>query len=243
MIFCNINFKLLNANDLFNRVNHLPKVIIPVNAQLIVLGNTDKRFLNFLNDNYCCFDGQIPLNYAKKQKNIGNIDKLSGSDIVYDFCQWAKKNNQKVFFLGGKKLSNIKAVEKIKNDYSIEIEGYSPPYETYPFSEMFTVDCYNKISSFKPDVLFVGFGAPKQEFYVEENLKKFQAIGIKYIVCCGGTFEFVSGEIARAPKWISKIGLESIYRLFREFNIMRIKRILISFKFKKYLTKGPDFIL
>lgn len=66
-------------------------------------------------------------------------------------------------------------------------------------------------------------------------------MGIQYIIGCGGTFEFVSGKISRAPKWIQNCGFEGLYRLFQEFGMMRIKRILYSFKFYKYIKRKPDF--
>ena len=99
----------------------------------------------------------------------------------------------------------------------------------------------SRITEFKPDIIFVGFGAPKQEWFIEEQLEKLNSIGVKYIIGSGGTFEFVSGKIKRAPAWISKIGLESVYRLLQELNIARIKRIFYSFRFFKYIKHKPEW--
>ncbi|MGP1458605.1 MAG: WecB/TagA/CpsF family glycosyltransferase, partial [Treponema sp.] len=170
-----------------------------------------------------------------------NIEKLSGSQIIYDFCQFAKENEFKMFLLGGYKDSNEEAVKKIKSKYNIEIDGYSPPYETYPFSKSYMHSCLERIRHFQPDIIFVGLGAPKQEWFIEENKVYFNEIGVKYVIGCGGTFEFVSGKIKRAPTWISNIGLESIYRLLQELTWTRLKRIFYSFKFYKYIHNKPDW--
>lgn len=242
MEFCNINFNIFNKNELFERKPNETKCIATVNAQFIVLANTNERYMNYINSNYATFDGEVPLKKAKKNSaNFKNAQKLPGSEIVYDFAEFAAKNNLRTFYLGGYEDSNQKAVEVIKEKYGIEIEGFSPKYEPYPFSKEFVQSCKEKIENFKPQILFVGFGAPKQEFFIEENKQFFEKMGIQYIIGCGGTFEFVSGKISRAPKWIQNCGFEGLYRLFQEFGIMRIKRILYSFKFYKYIKRKPDF--
>lgn len=244
MKFCNVNFNILQKSDLFIRLENETKCIATVNAQFIVLANTDKRYMDYINSHYATFDGEIPLKKAKQfSKDFAIAEKLPGSEIVYDFCQYAKDNSLKMFFLGGYEDSNADAVRIVKEKYGIEIEGYSPPYEKYPFSEKFIKNCMGRLSSFKPDIVFVGFGAPKQEWFIEEQLKELNAIGVKYIIGSGGTFEFVSGKIKRAPAWISKIGLESIYRLAQEISVARLKRIFYSFRFYKYIKHKPEWQL
>ncbi|MCQ2596891.1 MAG: WecB/TagA/CpsF family glycosyltransferase [Treponema sp.] len=242
MEFCNINFNILKKNELFERKENETKCIATVNAQFIVLANTNKRYMDYINSNYSTFDGEVPLKEARKfDKAFIEAEKLPGSEIVYDFAQFAKENNLKTFYLGGYEDSNAEAVKVIREKYGVEIEGYSPKYEPYPFSENFLKECNRRIEAFKPDIIFVGFGAPKQEYYIEENKDSLNSLGVKYIIGSGGTFEFVSGKIKRSPKWVSKIGLEGFYRLLQEFNLNRIKRILYSFKFYKYINKKPDW--
>jgi len=170
-----------------------------------------------------------------------NYEKLAGSDMIYDFCEFAKKHNYKIFFLGGKIANNKIAVEKIREQYDITIIGYSPDFEDYPFSDKFNSSCLEKIVAFKPDILFVGFGAPKQEYWIDDHIALLSEIGVKYAIGCGGTFDFVSQKIKRAPVFIQKIGLEGVYRLFQEPSKMRWKRLVDSCKFFKYIWHKPDF--
>jgi hypothetical protein len=66
MLFCNINFNQKNRNNIFESpCENKPKLIIPVNAALIVESNNSKRFLAVLNNNYVTFDGRIPYLCAK----------------------------------------------------------------------------------------------------------------------------------------------------------------------------------
>lgn len=244
MYFCNIDFKLAQRKELFSvEKKYAPKCIIPINAQVIVLANKNKRLLEFINRQWPVFDGQVPLKKAKSlNMNFNRYEKLSGCEIVYNYCQFAVNEKKKIFFLGGEQESNQMAVEKIKSLYfGIEIEGFSPSFEKYPFSNDFLYSCFSKLELYKPEILFIGFGAPKQEYFIEDNYERLKTLGIKYIVSCGGTFDFISGKFKRAPQWVQNVGLEGMYRLFKQFNMMRIKRIMESVAFYRYVNKKPDF--
>jgi N-acetylglucosaminyldiphosphoundecaprenol N-acetyl-beta-D-mannosaminyltransferase len=167
--------------------------------------------------------------------------KLSGSDIIYDFCELAQEKKYTVFFLGGEKKSNQIAVNSIKEKYNISISGFSPAFEDYPFSDDFNNSCLNAIKQSRPEILFVGFGAPKQEYWIDDNKGVLYNMGVKYAIGCGGTFDFVSNTVKRAPVFIQKIGLESLYRLLQEPGKRRYKRLVNSFKFFKYIWYEPEF--
>ena len=244
MEYCNLNINLTNKKELFEIDKKKTKCIVTLNAQIICLANTNQELYEFVNSNYATIDGQVPLKCAKifKRKEFKNCEKLSGSEIIYDFCELAKEKKMKLFFLGGKEESNKRAVENIKRDYGIEVAGFSPKYENYPFSKGFVESCFKEMEAFKPDIVFVGFGAPKQEFFMRDNMDRLKKCGVKYAVGSGGTVDFVSGIVKRAPKWVAKLGLEGFYRLFQEFNKARFKRLTNSFKFFKYIWKKPKFI-
>lgn len=76
------------------------------------------------------------------------------------------------------------------------------------------------------DILFVAFGAPKQEFWISENL---QNLPVKIAIGVGGAFDYISGKVERAPGFIQNIGFEWLYRLLHE--PWRIKRQLSLLKF------------
>jgi N-acetylglucosaminyldiphosphoundecaprenol N-acetyl-beta-D-mannosaminyltransferase len=78
-----------------------------------------------------------------------------------------------------------------------------------------------RINNAKPDILFVAFGAPKQEIWIYENLKKMPSV--KLTIGVGGSFDFISGKIKRAPFIFQRLGLEWLWRLILEPS--RIKRI------------------
>jgi N-acetylglucosaminyldiphosphoundecaprenol N-acetyl-beta-D-mannosaminyltransferase len=84
------------------------------------------------------------------------------------------------------------------------------------------------VAATKPNLIFAAFGSPFQEKWFYQNRARLQGI------CCvgvGGAFDFLSGNIQRAPIWIRKIGLEWLYRLIREpWRWRRQLRLLVFLK-------------
>ena len=179
MEYCNLNINLTNKKELFEIDKKKPKCIVTLNAQIICLANTNEELYNFVNSNYATIDGEIPLKVGKifRHKRFKNVEKLSGSEIIYDFCEFAKKNKMNLFFLGGMEDSNRQAVLNVKRDYGIEVGGFSPKYENYPFSKEFVDSCFKEMDKFKPDIVFIGFGAPKQEFFMRDNIDRLKKCG------------------------------------------------------------------
>jgi len=231
--FSGLEFKTLRKNDLLEEEKFL-KFIVTVNAEFIVKANNNNAFKNIINNNYATFDGQIPYFLACLKNPKFNFDKLSGSDLIYDFCNMAKDKNKKVFLLGGYEKSNKNAIKTLRRRYNISIDGFSPAYKTYPFEKSHDEAILKVIKEANTDILFVGFGAIKQEFWIDQHKDELENMGIKWVVGSGGTFEFVSGEIKRSPKFLQKIGLEGVFRLLMEPSKLRFQRLITSFGIFKY---------
>lgn len=225
--FCGLNFKGLTKEVIFNSEEKF-KFIVTCNAEFIVKAKKLPKFAEIINNNIATFDGQIPYLLAKILNRHIKIEKISGSDLIYDFCKYAEINKKRIFLLGGYPDSNAIAVEKLRKKYKIEIDGYSPPHENYPFSEGNNSKILERIALFKPHILFVGFGAVKQEFWIEDNKEFLKNVGVEFAIGCGGTFEIVAGKFKRAPKIVQILGLEGFWRLIQEPKWFRVKRLILS---------------
>jgi N-acetylglucosaminyldiphosphoundecaprenol N-acetyl-beta-D-mannosaminyltransferase len=67
-----------------------------------------------------------------------------------------------------------------------------------------------RIAAARPDVLIIGFGAPKQELWVHRHAERIDAAAA---VCAGATIDFLAGEKRRSPRWMRKVGLEWLHRV------------------------------
>lgn len=206
------------------------KHVITVNAEFIVKSQTNERLGRIINDNVSTFDGQIPYLLAKYANQKTSFEKISGADLIYTISEYAGKNDLKLFLLGGTIESNSTACKRLNEMYNTIVSGYCPKFSPYPFDDKLNSLIKKKILDFKPDIIFVGFGAIKQEFWIDDNRSWLEEHGVRLAVGCGGTFEFVSKIIRRAPQFIQDIGLEIVFRFLQQPNFSRLKRIFISLK-------------
>lgn len=164
--------------------------------------------------------------------------KISGSDLVPELCRVAERKGYTVFIIGGKDGTAEKAKANLKKELNnINIVGtYAPPMG-FEKDEAELARINTMISEAHPDILIACFGCPKQEKWVYENYRKYDA---KITICAGATVDFLAGEISRAPRWMSEHGLEWIYRLaqepkrlFRRYLIEDIKIFGLVWKYRK----------
>ena len=140
--------------------------------------------------------------------------KISGSDLVPLLCERAVQKDFSIFIIGGKDGIAEKAKKNLEKDLpGINIVGtYSPPFGfENDTDELAKIN--SMISNAHPDLLIACFGCPKQEKWIYENYKKYDA---KVSICAGATVDFLAGNINRAPKWMSEHGFEWFYRFMKE---------------------------
>ena len=93
-----------------------------------------------------------------------------------------------------------------------------------------------QIAEAHTDILLVGLGCPKQELFIHRNaerLKGMVAIGL------GGSFNFVSGRVRRAPLWVQKLGMEWIYRIIQEPRRLFMRYFTDAFFLAAYVLAEP----
>lgn len=135
--------------------------------------------------------------------------RLAGSDLTWDIAKMANKNGKKIFLLGGAPTAAERAALVLQTKiYGLKIAGIHSGNPKDDTSEM--VEAINKA---KVDILLVAFGHPKQEKWLDQNMKK---LSCQLCIGVGGTFDFIAGIQKRAPKWVQNIGMEWLYRLIRE---------------------------
>lgn len=228
--FCGIRFRCLHREELFKEGEDT-RFVITVNAEFIVQASRNRAFLNLINNNYATFDGQIPYAFARLVYPQQAIEKISGSDLIYDVCTHAQQHGQSLFLLGGDAEANRLAVANIRERYGIRVAGYAPPHQAYPFPPAHNQSILDHIQAFQPDFLFVAFGSVKQENWINDNLSFLRQQHVRLAVGCGGTFDFVSGRVKRAPRLLQKAGVEGVWRFLTEPRLFRLKRLLLSTHF------------
>lgn len=177
-------------------------VVLPY-SEFIVRAQKDEEFRNILNSaDFCLCEGRglwLMARFLKKPIK----EPISGVDLIYSL-------KGKIFLLGGKE----GVAKKVKEKLTTKVVGTEHGHQDLK-------KVIKKINKAKPKILLVGLGSPKQEKWIYENLAKMPSV--KMAVGVGGAFDFISGRVKRAPKFLQKIGLEWLWRLILQ--PWRIKRV------------------
>lgn len=193
---------------------HAGSNLIFLNVDVVMKIEKDIYLQKIVKDaDYVVADG-MPLIWISKWLKRPLKEKISGSDFVPLLCKYAAENSKTLFFAGGTEEALDDAMKNLKRKYpNIQIAGtYSPP-QGFEKSGEEVRKMNEAIKAAKPDILIVCLGCPKQEIYIYENRKEYDT-GIS--VCAGGTINFLSGRIPRCPSWMSRHGLEWLFRFSRE---------------------------
>jgi N-acetylglucosaminyldiphosphoundecaprenol N-acetyl-beta-D-mannosaminyltransferase len=142
-------------------------------------------------------------------------ERVAGSDLAPALFAAAEEHGGlRVFLLGAAPGVAARAAENIKRTWpAVEVVGiYSPPlgFEKEAAENQTILE---QISAAQPDVLMVGFGAPKQELWVNAHHEQIDAA---VTLCIGATIDFLAGEKKRAPIWMRRCGIEWLHRVGTE---------------------------
>jgi N-acetylglucosaminyldiphosphoundecaprenol N-acetyl-beta-D-mannosaminyltransferase len=157
--------------------------------------------------------------------------QFDASNILTNLVRRASATGYTFYLYGGHPdvLENMK--RNLERSYPhIKIVGYgSPPFRALTAEEDQAV-C-DEINSLKPDILCIGLGTPKQDYWIDDHITRIKGT---VMVPCGAIFDFFGGRIKRAPDYIQKAGVEWLFRLFSK----DFKRLL-----RRYTILNAVFIM
>ncbi len=216
-------------------------MIFTPNPEMVVAAQKDTYFREVLNKgslNIC--DGR-----GIQFVSSGKLTRISGIDFLLELCTIASMEGKSVYLLGsGDETVVMDAAAALREKFpSMTIAGYHPgpkiSMKTWEDKTLLSYDgaennaVVKLVNAARPDILFVAFGHGKQEKWIAENLKKMPSVQIAMGV--GGAFDFISGRVKRAPRFLRLLWLEWIWRLLQEpRRAGRIWNATINFLFLFY---------
>lgn len=197
--------------------------IVTPNPEIIMMAQKDHELKKIINS----ADLAIPDGIGLKLSG-GIVCLTPGVDLMERLILMAEEKGFTVGLLGGGQGVAEKTAKRLKEKY---------PKLKISFAESGgEVDKEGKslksLKSLKTDLLFVAFGPPKQEKWIAKNLT---SLPVKVAMAVGGAFDYLSGKVPRAPRWMRHLGLEWLFRLI--IQPWRIKRQLMLLKYIWLLTK------
>jgi len=235
----NVRVNKITAEEIISKIDKFllsekQHYLVTFNPEMAVEAQKDNYFQSIINQADLVIPDGIGIILAGKIIDCKiSLKKISGIDLIYKICEAEFIKDKKIYLLGAREKVAEKAANILRQKYfCLSIVGaeegikiLNTKYQILKSNSKSLSKLNNeliqRINKAKPDILFVAFGSPRQEKWIFENLKKMPSV--KLAIGVGGSFDFISGKIKRAPLVFRKLGLEWFWRLILEPR--RIKRI------------------
>lgn len=150
---------------------------------------------------------------AAKLLRYPHSGRVSGPTLMLRLCDWGREEKLRHFFYGGAPGVAEALAQRLSSSYpGLDVAGvHCPPFRDLTPQE--DAEIVEKINAAKPDVVWVGLGSPKQEKWMADHLGRIDAAAL---IGVGAAFDFHSGRVKWAPKWMRALGIEWAYRLVTE---------------------------
>ena len=217
---CNIMGVDIAAIDMEWLVNYLNRNVKDLSGDYICVSNVHTTVTAYEDQEYCRVqNGGImaipdggPLSSVGQKRGFKNMKRTTGPSLMGEIFKISAAEGYRHYFYG----STDETLEKL---YSVLIESYpgiqiagmySPPFR--PMTEDEDRVIVERINETKPDFVWVGLGAPKQEKWMAAHQGRVNGL----MVGVGAGFDYHAGNIDRAPEWMQKSNLEWVYRLLQD---------------------------
>jgi N-acetylglucosaminyldiphosphoundecaprenol N-acetyl-beta-D-mannosaminyltransferase len=170
----------------------------------------------------------MPLVWMQKLLGRGDATRVRGKSVMVEVLRRAGAKGSSVGFYGG----TPKVLDAVRRRATAEFPqlsvsyAFSPPFRTVSDAEHNEI--VRNITAANPDILFVGLGCPKQEIWMADHYDKLSCV----MLGVGAAFDFYAGSVRESPEWLSRLGLEWLYRLAKE-----PRRL-----WRRYLSTNPRFL-
>jgi len=157
------------------------------------------------------------------------IERIPLTRWIWELAGFCEKEALSVYMLGSTESSVTRAASKLCGRFpGLRVVGCHHGYFEKFDEESERV--ISEINACSPHILFVGFGMPAQEEWIQRNRER---LNVYAIFTAGSCFDFVSGAKRVCPLWFSRIGFEWLFRLFQE-----PRRLFI-----RYVVGNPTFMV
>lgn len=171
----------------------------------------------------------MPLVWAGRLAGHREMARVYGPDLMLDTFRWSEETGHTHFLYGGAP----GVVETLKERLTARFPGtrivgtYTPPFR--PLNGDEERELADRVGTTRPDFFWVGISSPKQDYFMAAHAGRLDA-GV--MIGVGAAFDFHSGRVAQAPRWIQRFGLEWFFRLCAD-----PRRL-----WKRYATTNPRFL-
>jgi N-acetylglucosaminyldiphosphoundecaprenol N-acetyl-beta-D-mannosaminyltransferase len=187
-----------------------PHQMVTVNTEFVIAAQKDAEFKAIIHAAALALPDGVGLLWAARLLGHPLKERVTGVDTVQRVAELAARKGYRLFLLGAAEGVADLCAQRLCDIYpSLQIAG------TYSGSPAVEEEdgIVALVEQANPDILFVAYGAPRQDKWIARNLER---LGVPLAMGVGGAFDFIAGVAVRAPPWMQQLGLEWLHRLYRE---------------------------
>jgi N-acetylglucosaminyldiphosphoundecaprenol N-acetyl-beta-D-mannosaminyltransferase len=193
-------------------------LVATVNPEFVMRAHSDREFARVLESADLCLPDGSGVVWAARRKGCVMPGPVTGVDLIPRLAAMCQRRGWRLFLLGAGPGVAADLAERLLEDHPrLDVAAYAGSAE--PGADADTVSVIEKHD---PQVVLVAFGAPRQELWIDRAARRLRApvaIGV------GGSFDYLTGRIPRAPLWMRRAGLEWMFRLVRQ--PWRVRRMAV----------------
>ncbi len=199
------------------------------NVHTVMQCQRDAELLRIHNASGLTTPDGMPLVWCAKRAGATDVTRVYGPDLMLALSNPLAAAGKSVFLYGTTPRTLELLVDRLQTDFpGLRIAGtFAPPFR--PLTPTEDADVVRLINDSGADVVWVGLGAVKQEYWMAQHL---DALTAPVLIGVGAAFDFHAGVVQQAPLWMQRHGLEWCYRLCRE-----PRRL-----WRRYLRTNPAFV-
>ena len=189
----------------------------------------DPDLARIINRGLLCTPDGMPMVWMGWLQGYRHVSRVYGPDLMIELCEASAGTEVRHFLYGG----GPGVAERLKECLLQRFPGlrivgvYEPPFR--PLNAKEEEDLRSQVSAARPDIMWVGLSTPKQERFMAEYLSK---LDVTIMLGVGAAFDFHSGRVRQAPRWVQRSGFEWLFRLGQE-----PRRL-----WRRYLRHNPRFV-
>jgi N-acetylglucosaminyldiphosphoundecaprenol N-acetyl-beta-D-mannosaminyltransferase len=184
-------------------------LVATVNPEFVMGAQRDREFARVLDSAALCLPDGTGVVWAARRQGCGISEPVPGVDLIPPLAAMCARRGLQLFLLGAEPGVAAALASKLSDEHpGLQVASHAGSPDP-----SFDSETLKLIRAHETQVLFVAFGAPKQELWIDrlkEQLNVSVAIGV------GGAFDYLTGRVPRAPVWMRRAGLEWLHRLARQ---------------------------
>lgn len=191
--------------------------IVTPNAEFLLEARKNVAFMGLLNDSDLAIADSVSLQYAAAALSETRLaHRLPGVDLLEKLCELASRRGVSVLLLGGAPSCAESSAQKFRQRFeTLDISAIDPGQISWQGNVLeVSKDLLRQVNVLAPSIIAVALGHHKQEQFISQI--RTNCPSVKIWIGVGGAFEMISGQKKRAPRWLSKVGLEWLWRLLIE---------------------------